>query len=183
MNYAEIKKFDIANGKGVRVSVFVSGCRHHCKNCFNKEAWDFNYGKEFTQDVIDEILDACNHDYIEGLSILGGEPFEPENRKGLLDLLTQFKRKFPEKDVWCYSGFTYKELTDGTKEHANQMLAKIDILVDGKFIEEKKNLALLFRGSSNQNIIDVKKSLKKGEMVLADGIWERKMGSTSIYDV
>lgn len=185
MNYAEIKKFDIANGKGVRVSVFVSGCRHRCKNCFNSVAWDFTYGKEFTQGVIDEVLNACLPSYISGLSILGGEPFEPENQSGILELTKQFKEKFPQKDIWCYSGFTFEELIGGKAgdpKKVKEILSKTDILVDGKFIEELKDLSLMFRGSSNQTVVDVKKSLLKGIKTEAEGVWKRKPGSTDIYN-
>ena len=185
MNYAAIKKNDIANGTGVRVSLFVSGCRHRCKNCFNSEAWDFNYGKPFDILVIEEILDAIDKKYINGLSILGGEPFEPENQDGLLTLLKMFKQRFPQKDVWCYTGFTFYELCDKNNENADKiksMLSYIDVLVDGKFVEELKNLSLMFRGSENQNIIDVKKSLKENRVILLDGNWTRKMGSNNIYD-
>ena len=185
MNYAELKKFDIANGKGVRVSLFVSGCRHRCKNCFNSDAWDFGYGKEFTQSTIDEILAACAPTYISGLSILGGEPFEPENQEGIYSLVRQFKEKFPEKDIWCYSGFTFDELCSGRAgdaESVRKILSEIDILVDGKFVDELKDLSLLFRGSSNQTVIDVRKSLLEGRKVEADGSWKRKPGSTDIYE-
>lgn len=185
MNYATIKKNDIANGTGVRVSLFVSGCRHRCKNCFNHEAWDFNYGKVFDDSVIEEILCAVNHEYINGLSILGGEPFEPENQDGVLTLLKKFKQKFPNKDVWCYSGFTFDELCDKRNKNYDKIkdiLSYTDVLVDGKFVEELKNLSLMFRGSENQNIIDVKKSLKEGQIVLLEGNWYRKMGSNNIYD-
>ena len=185
MNYAALKKTDIANGKGVRVSLFVSGCRHHCKNCFNQEAWDFNYGKKFDSKVIEEIMDALNHDYIDGLSILGGEPFEPENQAGLLMLLKEFRSKYPHKNVWCYSGFTFDDLLGGKAGDAeiiNEILLNIDVLVDGKFVEELKDASLLFRGSSNQNIIDVQASLNKGQVILLEGIWKRKMGNNCIYE-
>ena len=183
MNYATIKKFDIANGPGVRVSLFVSGCRHHCKNCFNKEAWDFNYGKPFTDEVIKEILDALDYDHIEGLSLLGGEPFEKENRGGLISLVKQFKQLFPDKTIWCYTGFLLDdELMKSGDSDAMELLSYIDVIVDGRFVEELKNLALMFRGSSNQRIIDVKETLKKGEVVLLPGNWERKMGSGDIYE-
>lgn len=184
MNYAVIKKFDIANGPGVRVSLFVSGCRHKCKNCFNKEAWDFGYGKPFTEETVNEILDALTPTHITGFSLLGGEPFEPENQKPLLDLLKTIKEKLPDKDIWCYSGFLFdKELLSGKiGEYATQMLEYIDVLVDGRFVEELKSLDLLFRGSSNQRIIDVQKSLESGNVVWLDGVWQRKMGSGNIYE-
>ncbi len=183
MNYATIKKFDIANGPGVRVSLFVSGCRHHCKNCFNKEAWDFSYGKPFTEEIINEILDACDHGHIEGLSLLGGEPFEKENRAGLISLVKKFKERFPEKSVWCYTGFLLDdELIKTGDSDAMELLSYIDVIVDGRFVEELKSAALLFRGSSNQRIINVPETLKKGEVVLLEGKWERKMGSGDIYE-
>lgn len=182
MNYATIKKNDIANGPGIRVSLFVSGCRHRCKNCFNREAWDFNYGKEFNDAVIDEIITALKPDYVEGLSLLGGEPFEPENQEGLIKLLEKVRKELPDKNVWCYTGFTFeKDLLNGT-ETVKKLLSMIDVLVDGKFIEELKDPSLIFRGSSNQNIIDVPKSLETKSTVLLEGNWKRKMGSTNIYD-
>lgn len=184
MNYATIKKFDIANGPGVRVSLFVSGCRHHCKNCFNKEAWDFNYGAPLTDIVIDEILDACKPSHITGLSLLGGEPFEKENRTGLIELLKKFREMYPEKNVWCYTGFVLdEELLKAGESDALELLSLIDVLVDGRFVEELKDLALMFRGSSNQRIIDVPKTLEKGEVVLLSGKWDRTMGSGDIYEV
>lgn len=179
MNYAALKKFDIANGPGVRVSLFVSGCRHRCKNCFNSEAWDFSYGNPFTSDVENEILTELGKDYIMGLSLLGGEPFEPENRAALTDLLEKAKQKYPEKQVWCYTGFQFEELLK--QETAKKMLKYIDVLVDGKFVEELKSADLIFRGSSNQRIIDVKKSLEAGSVVWLEGIWRREMGSGDIY--
>ena len=186
MNYAVIKKFDIANGPGVRVSLFVSGCRHKCKNCFNSEAWDFNFGSEFTDDTVNEIIDALNKDYIEGFSLLGGEPFEPENQAGLYKILKAIKEKQPNKTVWCYTGFEYeKQLVSGLvgdKELVLKCLDCIDVLVDGKFVEELKSPALLFRGSSNQRIIDVKKSREENQVIWLDGVWERKMGSGNIYE-
>lgn len=182
MNYATIKKFDIANGPGVRVSLFVSGCRHRCKNCFNPEAWDFGYGKEFNNKVIDEIVCALEPEHIQGLSLLGGEPFEPENLSGILNLVKTVREKLPQKDIWCYSGFTFDELTSQNNSSINEILSLIDVLVDGRFVEEMKDASLLFRGSSNQRIIDVNKSLDKCKVVLLDGNWSRKMGSTNIYE-
>ena len=178
MNYAALKKFDIANGPGVRVSLFVSGCRHRCKNCFNSEAWDFNYGKPFTDETKREILAELEKDCISGLSLLGGEPFEPENIPALTELLKTVKVLFPEKKVWCYTGFEFEVL----KEKAREMLSLTDVLVDGKFIEEKKSPDLIFRGSSNQRIIDVQKSLKEDGAIWLDGVWERRMGSGNIYE-
>ena len=179
MNYAALKKFDIANGPGVRVSLFVSGCRHHCKNCFNREAWDFNFGKPFTEETEEEILVELDKEYITGLSLLGGEPFEPENRTALTELLKNAKKRNPQKQIWCYTGFEFEKLTDPT---ALKMLSLIDVLVDGKFVEELKSPDLIFRGSSNQRILDVKKSLEAGEAVWLEGVWRRKMGSGNIYE-
>ena len=173
MYYGNIKKTDIANGRGVRVSLFVSGCRHHCKGCFNPETWSFTYGEEYTSETEKEILNALKSDYIEGLSLLGGEPFEPENQPELLNLLKKVRVEFPQKTVWCYSGYTFEELsgltpspsfTDITKE----MLSLIDVLVDGEFVLEKKNISLQFRGSENQRILDVKKSLELERPINAD---------------
>lgn len=169
MNYADIKKIDVANGEGVRVSVFVSGCNHHCKGCFNQCAWDFNYGKEFTEKEEQQIIDYMNHDYISGLSLLGGEPLEPKNQEGLLPLVKKVKEKFPDKNIWCYTGFDFEKDVVGkmakNNETTRELLKYIDIIVDGKFEEDKKDLKLQFRGSSNQKIVDVKKSLQTGQIV------------------
>lgn len=172
MNYGEIKKHDIANGRGIRVSLFVSGCRHKCKGCFNPETWDFCYGKEFTTQTESEILEALTPAYIEGLSLLGGEPFEPENQPTLLELLKKVRTKLPDKTVWCYSGYTFEELAGLVPSSAftgitKELLSLIDILVDGKFVQEKKNISLKFRGSENQRILDVKKSLASTSPVYA----------------
>lgn len=171
MNYGEIKKNDIANGEGVRTSLFVSGCRHHCKNCFNQSTWDFSFGELFTEKTVEDIFSSCEPDWVNGLSLLGGEPFEPENQKVLLPFLIMFRERFPNKDIWCYSGFTFEEITGKEKSRAytdisKEMLGLIDILVDGRFVEEKKDISLVFRGSSNQRIIDVKKSLKEKKIIL-----------------
>lgn len=172
MYYADIKKADVANGLGVRVSVFVSGCTHHCKNCFNEEAWDFHYGNEFTQKEIDKVIELMDHSYVAGLSLLGGEPFEHINQQGLLPLVKIVKEKFPDKNIWCYSGYTFEnDIIDRMcKEwkETPEFLSYIDVLVDGKFEEDKKDLSLRFRGSSNQRIINVKKSLKENKTVLFD---------------
>ena len=168
MKYATIKKYDVANGPGVRVSIFVSGCNHHCKGCFNEEAWDFNYGTEFTDETISIIIDAMRPDYISGLSILGGEPFEHVNQVGLLKLVKSVKEIYPYKDIWAYSGFLFDRDIVGKQSkifpETSELLKYIDVLVDGKFIEDKKNPNLYFRGSSNQRIIDVKESLEFGEV-------------------
>ncbi len=163
MNYATIKFYDVANGTGVRVSLFVSGCRHHCKGCFNAEAWDFAYGEPYTQEIEDSIIEGLKPDYITGLSLLGGEPFEPENQPALTALLRRVKTELPEKTVWCYTGYTYDTdlaeggsvFTDVTKE----MLSYIDILVDGEFIEERRDLMLRFRGSRNQRILTLENGI------------------------
>lgn len=169
MNYADIKKIDVANGEGVRVSVFVSGCNHHCKGCFNQCAWDFNYGKEFTEKEEQQIIDYMNHDYISGLSLLGGEPLEPKNQEGLLPLVKKVKEKFPNKNIWCYTGFDFEKDVVGkmakNNETTRELLKYIDVIVDGKFEEDKRDLKLQFRGSSNQKIVDVKKSLQTGQIV------------------
>lgn len=171
MNYGEIKKNDIANGEGVRTSLFVSGCRHHCKNCFNEATWDFGYGKPFTEETAMDILKSCEPDWINGLSLLGGEPFEPENQKVLLPFLIMFKEKFPNKNIWCYSGFTLEEILGCKNSRANtdiskEMLSLIDILVDGRFEEDKKDITLKFRGSSNQRIIDIKQTARNKKITL-----------------
>ena len=169
MNYADIKIADVANGKGVRVSLFVSGCNHQCKGCFNRQAWDFNYGKEFTEEEIDRIIKELDHPYVSGLSLLGGEPLEYSNQKGLLPLLKRVKEKFPEKDIWCYSGYTFdKDIVGNMFENwpeTKEVMSYIDVLVDGKYEEEHKDLNLKFRGSSNQRIIDVPQSLKVHKVI------------------
>ena len=185
MNYAAIKKNDIANGPGVRVSLFVSGCRHHCKNCFNPETWNFSYGEPFDESVENEILSYLDRSYIAGLSLLGGEPFEPENQPALLGFTKKFNEKFPEKTLWCYTGFLLEDILSGKvgdKETALDLLSQIDVLVDGRFIEELKDLSLLFRGSSNQRILNVKKSLEENKAVILEGVWQRKMGSNNIHE-
>ena len=170
MNYATIKEFDVANGPGIRVSLFVSGCTHKCKNCFNKEAWDFDYGEIFNDLVIDKILKALEPSYIKGLSLLGGEPFEYSNQKGILPLVRKVKELYPQKNIWCYTGFDFENdiLCDMMKKwpETQELISYIDFLVDGKFIEELKDLSLKFRGSSNQKIINIKESLNTNKIVL-----------------
>ena len=172
MNYADIKQYDVANGLGIRVSLFVSGCTHHCKNCFNKETWDFHFGNPFTEAEIEKILEYLKPSYVSGLSLLGGEPFEPENQPGLLPLVKIVKETYPEKNIWCYTGYLFDEdicgkMMDQVPE-TKELLSYIDVLIDGPFIEERKNLKIRFRGSDNQRIIDVKKTMEAGEIVL----WE-----------
>lgn len=166
MKYANIKKHDIANGPGIRVSLFVSGCNHHCKGCFNSEAWDFNYGNSFTKDTIEEIITALDKSYIEGLSLLGGEPLEEVNQPSVLELILEVKAKLPNKTIWLYSGFTYEEINNMKTTEIKNILQNIDVLVDGKFIIDLYDPALFFRGSSNQRIIDIKETLKKKEIIL-----------------
>jgi len=164
MNYANIKYIDIANGTGVRTSLFVSGCTHHCKGCFNEIAWDFNYGEKYDQSVEDKIIESLKPDYIRGLSLLGGEPFEIPNQGELIKLTTRVREELPSKDIWCYSGYTIEEMLHGKlskHESTMKLLKNIDVLVDGEFVEELKNLMLVFRGSSNQRIILVNRLLKK----------------------
>ena len=160
MYYGAIKKTDVADGEGVRVSLFVSGCRNCCKGCFQKETWDFLYGKEFTKETEDEILRALEPDYIAGLTVLGGEPFEEENQRDILPFLRRVKKAFPHKTIWCYTGYVYeKDLLSGGKKHCevtDEMLSLIDVLIDGPFIEEERDLTLAFRGSRNQRILHLK---------------------------
>ncbi|MGL4950028.1 MAG: anaerobic ribonucleoside-triphosphate reductase activating protein [Anaeroplasmataceae bacterium] len=169
MFYGNIKNNDIANGLGIRVSLFVSGCRNYCKNCFNKETWDFNYGKEFTSETQDYILDLLSKEHIRGFSLLGGEPFEEENQERLSVLLKAIKTKYPKKDIWVYTGYLYEDLLDKGIKHTkftNLMLDNIYVLIDGKFEEDLKDLSLKFKGSKNQRIIDVNQTKKEREVVL-----------------
>lgn len=172
MNYATIKYCDIANGEGVRTSLFVSGCRRHCPNCFNAVAWDFNYGEPFTKEVRNKILESLAPGYINGLSLLGGEPFEPENQPGLLALSRKIRAAYPEKSIWSFSGYLFDRDILAQKlgpwETTRELLSYLDVLVDGPFVASLKNLNLRFRGSSNQRLIDVPASLKTGAVVLWD---------------
>lgn len=172
MNYANIKYDDIANGPGVRTSLFVSGCTHACKGCFNKIAWDFKYGKAFTSEVIEDILESLKPDYISGMTILGGEPMEKVNQMGILPLMEKLKRVYPKKSIWIYSGYTFDiDLAEGGRAYCEvtpKILRLCDVMVDGKFVQELYDITLRFRGSSNQRLIDVKRSLKEGKVVL----WE-----------
>lgn len=169
MHYGEIKNYDIANGEGVRVSLFVSGCTHHCKNCFNAETWDFNYGKPFTKETENLLIEYLSHDYIDGLTVLGGEPFEPSNQSALLPFLKRVRQNLPNKTIWCYTGYLFdEELLNESRarcEYTDEMLSLIDVLVDGEFVQDLYDISLSFRGSSNQRIIDVSKSLKTGSIV------------------
>ena len=176
MNYATIKNCDIANGPGVRVSLFVSGCTHHCPGCFNQVAWDFDYGKPFTQDTIDQILRMLEPGYIKGITLLGGEPFEPQNQPYILELLRQMKKIMPSKTVWAFSGYLFDrdmlEKKLGPWDVTKELLSYVDVLVDGKFIDALKDLTLRFRGSSNQRLIDVPRSLSEGKVVLWEDLQE-----------
>jgi len=176
MNYAAIKNCDIANGPGVRVSLFVSGCTHHCEGCFNAVAWDFDYGQPFTQQTVDDILQMLAPDYVQGITLLGGEPFEPQNQPAIVDLLCQIKKKYPNKTVWAFSGYLFDQDILAGKlgpwEITRKFISYLDVLVDGPFILSQKDLSLRFRGSANQRIIDVPATLAKGEIVL----WEDWQG-------
>lgn len=170
MNYGEIKKCDVANGEGVRVSLFVSGCTHHCKGCFNKDTWDFSFGTQYTQETENYIFNLLKSSYINGFTLLGGEPFEPCNQRAVLPLLRRIRAELPEKNIWCYTGYLFdKELLSESRarcEVTDEMLSLIDVLVDGRFIEEMKDISLAYKGSSNQRIIDVKASLANDSVVL-----------------
>jgi len=169
MNYATIKNCDIANGPGVRVSLFVSGCTHRCPGCFNEIAWDFDYGQPFTQETIASIIAMLRPSYIKGLTLLGGEPFEPQNQGAVVELLRQVKEELPEKSIWAFSGYLFdKDILSGRLGDTSEYLSYLDVLVDGPFIEAKKNLSLRFRGSENQRLIDVPASLKTGRIILWD---------------
>jgi anaerobic ribonucleoside-triphosphate reductase activating protein len=169
LNYANIKDFDIANGPGIRISLFVSGCTHHCKGCFNKDAWDFDYGQPFTQETIEQIIQMLKPAYVKGLTLLGGEPFEPQNQGAIVELLRRVKAEYPQKSIWAFSGYLFdKDILSGRLgdwEITKEYLSYLDVLVDGPFIEDKKDLMLRFRGSSNQRLIDVPKSLACGNVV------------------
>ena len=170
MNDAQIKCPDVANGPGCRVSLFVSGCTHHCKGCFNEEAWDFSFGRPFTEETIRTITDLMKPDFIQGLTLLGGEPFEPENQKGILPLLRSVRKAYPQKDIWAFSGYLFDAdimgRMYGTVPETKEIIENIDVLVDGEFVLEKRDLMLRFKGSSNQRTIDVPASLKAGKVVL-----------------
>ncbi len=173
MNYAAIKYKDIANGIGVRTVLFVSGCTHHCEGCFQPQTWDFAYGDPFTGKVEEEVLASLEPDYIAGLTLLGGEPMEPDNQRGLMPLLRGFRKRFPKKDLWIYSGYTFEDdilAADGAAhcEVTEELLSCTDVLVDGEFVMAKKDIRLRFRGSSNQRIIDVRRSLSEKRTMIAE---------------
>ena len=179
MNYANIKNCDIANGPGVRVSLFVSGCTHRCPGCFNEVAWDFSYGEPLTEDTVETILAMLRPGYIRGLTLLGGEPFEPQNQEPVLGLLRRIKAEMPQKSIWAFSGYLFdRDILSGRLGNwqiTREYLSYLDVLVDGPFVEAKKNLSLRFRGSENQRLIDVQESLRRGEVVLwQDWQGERK---------
>lgn len=167
MHYGSIKKCDIANGIGIRTVLFVSGCTHHCKGCFQPQTWNFRYGAEYTAETEQEIVASLEPSYVDGLTLLGGEPMEPENQRALLPLLRRVRRELPQKTIWCYSGYTWEELTGESRarcEVTDEMLSLLDVLVDGEFVEEKRNISLRFRGSENQRMIDVPKTLACGSV-------------------
>lgn len=171
MNYGEIKFYDIADGTGVRTSLFVSGCRNCCEDCFNRETWSFSYGKPYTQETENAIIESLKPDYIAGLSILGGEPFEKENQPEVLKLVARAKKECPDKSVWIYSGFTFEELLGGSRasgQTAEEILKLADVLVDGRFDKTKKNISLKFRGSENQRVIDLKPSLLQKKAIIKE---------------
>ncbi len=172
MYYGNIKKIDIADGLGVRVSLFVSGCTNHCKDCFQPETWDFCYGQPFTEQTQEELLVALAPEYIAGLTILGGEPFEPENQRALLPFVRRVRAAYPDKNIWCYTGFTLENdllrESHARCEATDELLSLIDVLVDGRFEADKKSVALKFCGSTNQRLIDLKVTLKAGQVVLLD---------------
>ena len=169
MNYGTIKNCDIANGEGVRVSLFVSGCTHHCHNCFNPETWSFSYGSPFDEQAQSKLLTLLSPDYIDGLSLLGGEPFEPDNQRALVPFLKKVRAQYPGKTIWCYTGYTLEsDLLSESRawcECTDEMLSLLDVLVDGEFIEAQKNISLAFRGSENQRLIDVPATLSSGSVV------------------
>lgn len=174
MRYASVKKCDVANGTGIRVSIFVSGCHHHCKGCFNTDAWDFNFGKEYNEEIEESILKELDKSYIQGLSLLGGEPLEYVNQKGLLSLVKKAKERHPEKTIWCYTGYKFDDDVMGDMfakwPETKELVSNFDVVVDGKYDEDLRDLNLKFKGSSNQRIIDVQKTLKNNEIILADNI-------------
>ena len=170
MHYSTIKDCDIANGIGVRITLFVSGCTNHCKNCFQPQTWDFDFGEPFTEETEEKLLQMLKPDYLNGLTLFGGEPMEPQNQRALVPFLKRVREAYPNKNIWCFTGFTYEVLkTDGSHprcEVTDEMLSLIDVLVDGRYVDELKDLTLQFRGSSNQRLIDMVKTRKNGEVTL-----------------
>lgn len=178
MNYGNIKFLDIADGPGIRTSLFVSGCNHHCKGCFQPETWDFSFGKEFTSETEQTIIDSLRPAHVNGLTVLGGEPFEPQNQRVLVGFLKRVREIYPDLSIWTYSGFTWEELKGKVParcrcEVTDEMLSYIDILVDGRFVESKRNLSLMFRGSENQRVLDLRKSEAEGVPVMWSGLNDR----------
>lgn len=174
MNYAELKTYDVANGPGIRVSLFVSGCTHACKGCFNEQAWDFNYGKPFTDEVIDSIIDTMSFGAYRGITFLGGEPMDPHNQADVLKCAKRIKKAYPDKDIWLFTGYTYEYIMENMYEQlpdTKELMSLIDVMVDGPYVESKRNITLLFRGSENQRLINLKETLKQGEVVW----WEREI--------
>lgn len=177
MHFGNIKEFSIENGEGVRVSLFVSGCRNACKNCFSQHTWAFDYGEPFTEEIENYIIDKIRPDYMAGLTVLGGEPFEPENQAELLPFLKKVREALPNKTIWMYSGFTYEQLcgdTRGNCPETQEIFRLIDVLVDGRFVEEKKNLRIRFRGSENQRIINMPETLRTGQVVLREDLMKER---------
>ena len=170
MHYSTIKDCDIANGIGVRITLFVSGCTNHCKNCFQPQTWDFDFGEPFTEETEEKLLEMLKPDYINGLTLLGGEPMERQNQRALVPFLKRVREAYPNKNIWCFTGFTYEVLkTDGSHprcEVTDEMLSLIDVLVDGRYVDELKDLTLQFRGSSNQRLIDMVQTRENGEVTL-----------------
>lgn len=170
MYYGNIKNYDIADGEGVRVTLFCSGCTNRCEGCFQPETWDFCYGKEYTKETEDQLIQMLTNPNIQGLTLLGGDPFEPSNQRTLITLLRRVKQELPTKDVWAYTGFVYEQdLLEGQRKHTevtDEMLSYIDVLVDGPFVIDEKDISLYFRGSTNQRVIDMPKTLKSGSVVI-----------------
>ena len=174
MNYAELKTYDVANGPGIRVSLFVSGCTHECKGCFNQQAWDFDYGKPFDDSVIDYIIDTMSFGAYRGITFLGGEPMNPKNQEGVLKCAKRVKEAYPDKDIWLFTGYTYEYIMENMYDklpHTKELMSLIDVMVDGPYVESKRNITLLFRGSENQRLINLPKTLETGEVVW----WEREI--------
>lgn len=174
MNYAELKTYDVANGPGIRVSLFVSGCTHACKGCFNEQAWDFDYGKPFTDETIDSIIDTMSFGAYRGITFLGGEPMDPKNQEDVLKCAKRVKETYPDKDIWLFTGYTYEYIMENMYDklpYTKELMSLIDVMVDGPYVESKRNITLLFRGSENQRLINLPKTLVSNDVVL----WEREI--------